>query len=551
MSSPCLFKMKPAWPVFLALIIVLVVPILLRPQAPRVEKTDIAVLTIITPHSEAIRSEFGRAFGAAHWEKTGQRVQIDWRSPGGTSEISRMISSSYLASFQYYWTAKLGRKWNRVVETSFDNPQVQIGEDPLRDGLAEQARREFLGSEVGCKMDLFFGGGAYDFQQQARVGRIVDAGFIGSHPELFGSGVGEIPPMLSGEPCWDEKGRWIGTAFSGFGICSNRDALARIGVDVAPARWSELGDARFFHELAIANPIQSGSINKAFEMLIQEQISEVMRKWQAKGDGEVARLDQSEGVYEGWKRAQQLLMRIGANARYFTDASTKIALDVESGEAAAGMVIDFYGRSQSEFVRKSDGSSRMNYVNAVDGTSIGVDPIAVFRGAPNPQLAKEFMAFVLSPAGQKLWNWKVGTPDGPKRYALRRLPILPSLYREEYRPLRSDPDVNPYSTATGFIYHPSWTGALFRSIAFTFRVMCIDPHEELTEAWRALIAADFPAEALAAFSDVSAVDYGMASGRMREVLAGDKVGEVELARELAEHFSKQYRRAGELARAGR
>jgi hypothetical protein len=43
----------------------------------------------------------------------------------------------------------------------------------------------------------------------------------------------------------------------------------------------------------------------------------------------------------------------------------------------------------------------------------------------------------------------------------------------------------------------------------------------------------------------------MASGRMREVLAGDKVGEVELARELAAHFSAQYRRAGELARAGR
>ena len=111
--------------------------------------------------------------------------------------------------------------------------------------------------------------------------------------------------------------------------------------------------------------------------------------------------------------------------------------------------------------------------------------------------------------------------------------------------------MNPYSTATGFIYHPSWTGALFRSIAFTFRVMCIDPHEELTEAWRALIAAGFPAEALATFSDVSAVDYVMASGRMREVLAGDKVGEVELARELAAHFSKQYRRAGELARDGR
>ena len=58
----------------------------------------------------------------------------------------------------------------------------------------------------------------------------------------------------------------------------------------------------------------------------------------------------------------QLLMKIGANARYFTDASTKIALDVEAGEAAAGMTIDFYGRFQSEAVRKPDGSSRLQYV---------------------------------------------------------------------------------------------------------------------------------------------------------------------------------------------
>ena len=46
----------------------------------------------------------------------------------------------------------------------------------------------------------------------------------------------------------------------------------------------------------------------------------------------------------------RLLMRIGANSRYFTDASTKIAIDVAAGEAAAGMTIDFYGRFQSEVV---------------------------------------------------------------------------------------------------------------------------------------------------------------------------------------------------------
>ena len=115
-----------------------------------------------------------------------------------------------------------------------------------------------------------------------------------------------------------------------------------------------------------------------------------------------------------------------------------------------------------------------------------------------PDVAKEFIAFLMSLDGQKLWNWKLGTPGGPQRYALRRLPVLPQLYAPEFLPLRSDPEVNPYELAKTFTYHEAWTGRLFRPIAFIFRVMCIDPHDELAEAWRALIEAGFPPEASAA-----------------------------------------------------
>ena len=208
-------------------------------------------------------------------------------------------------------------------------------------------------------------------------------------------------------------------------------------------------------------------------------------------------------------------------------------------------------RFQSEAVRKADGSSRLQYVNAAGGTSVGVDPIGQFRGAPHPDLAREFIAFVMSPEAQKLWNWNTGTPGGPQRYALRRLPVLPALYAPEFRPLRSDPEVDPYVLAQTFTYHEKWTAAYFRSIAFTFRVMCIDPHDELTAVWRALIAAHFPPEATAAFEDVSAVDYATAGGRMRDALSGDKIAEVQLAKELADHFREQYQRAATLARAGR
>jgi hypothetical protein len=81
--------------------------------------------------------------------------------------------------------------------------------------------------------------------------------------------------------------------------------------------------------------------------------------------------------------------------------------------------------------------------------------------------------------------------------------------------------------------------------------MCIDPHDELVEAWHALIEADFPPEATAVFSDVSAVDYAAASGPIRDALSGDKIAEVRLAKEIADRFRAQYRHAAELARAGR
>jgi hypothetical protein len=125
------------------------------------------------------------------------------------------------------------------------------------------------------------------------------------------------------------------------------------------------------------------------------------------------------------------------------------------------------------------------------------------------------------------------------------------LYTPEYRPLRTDPDVDPYELAKTFVYHDQWTAPLFRQIAFIFRVMCIDAHEELQDAWSALQAAQFPGEATQVFEDVNAVNYAVANGRMREALSGDKIKEVQLAKELADHFRAQYARAAKLARAGR
>lgn len=527
--------------VLLALAAVILLPVAMRPHGPAksLSQAPQETLVIITPHNEATRFEFERAFMADHLARTGRTVCIDWRTPGGTSEISRYLASEYLGSFQYYWERTLHLPWTAEVLAAFDNPKVIPGVDSVSD----RARKAFLESNVGCGVDLFFGGGSFDFSMQAGAGRLVDCGVIAAHPELFQKAGGQIqspraiPQMLGGEVLWDAKGRWVGAALSAFGICYSQDALSRLGITTPPSQWRDLSNPLLLGNLALTDPTASGSAAKAFDMLVQQQMIE------AGGD-----------PAEGWRRAMRLIRRLSGNARYFTDSATKVPWDVESGDAAAGMAIDFYGRFQSESVRRPDGSSRMGYVTPEGGSSTGSDPIGMLRGAPSPRLAREFVEFVISPTGQKLWNWKTGTPGGPVKYALRRLPVLPELYGAEFARFRSDPGVDPFQDGRGggsFVYHPEWTGSLFRTLSFVVKAMCIDPHEELRTAWTALVAAKFPPRATALFDDVSAVDYATARDNIKPVLgSSQKIDEVHLGKELCDRFREQYRQVVELAKAG-
>ena len=529
-----------------AILAVVLGPILLRPRGSGAALRGDDVLVVITPHNEAIRSEFGEAFRDWYRKKTGRSVLLEWLTPGGTSEIARFLDGSYSTAFENHWRRELRRAWTNDVQQGFMDSKTVPASAPADDTPRQAARRAFLASDAGCSIDVFFGGGSYDVQKAAAAGILADCGYVKAHPEVFGIGR-PIPPIVGGERYYDEGGLWMGTTIGAFGIASNRDQLARLGIP-EPRTWADLADARYFRALALANPTQSSAANKALDMLIQQQMNLA-----AAESGK----DDAASTAEGWQRAMRLIQRISANARYFSDSSAKIALDIEAGEAAAGMTIDFYGRFQSETVRRADGTSRIRYIDAVGGTSYGVDPIALLRGAPHPDIARAFIEFIMGD-GQKIWGYRAGEPGGPRHHSLRRLPVLPELYTEAHRAHRSDPDVFPYEAAKQFSYDGKRTGPLFGTIAFIIRIMCIDPHRELTAAWRALCDAKertgtFPPEALRAFEDVSRVDYATAAARIRSTLSegAGKIEQVRLAKELADHFRANYERAGQLAHEGK
>jgi len=451
--------------VILALILVAVAPLILQKGEPLDADSADARLVIMTPHNETIRREFGEAFVSYWKEKTGKVVYMDWRTPGGTSEIRLVLDSDFKG--------------------------------------AEQKGAKGIG------VDVLFGGGDYLFKKMASKGRLQKLDVFEKQKQWF-EGEKGIQQTYSGEDYYGKDHQWVGVCLSRFGICYNVDGLKRLGIE-APERWDDLGDSRYYGHLALADPTKSGSVAKAFEMLIQQKMHDALKNVKRKpGESRKHMLDRAKG--DGWEAGLQLIQRIAANARYFTDSASKIPHDVSQGDAVAGMCVDFYGRTYNEKLKKADGSSRMQWITPEGGTSTSVDPVAVLRGAENAELAQAFVEFLLSERGQLIWNNKPGTKNGPKLHALRRLPVRPDLYTPERLVHFSDPEVLPYEGEPEFVYVPELTRPLFGAMREAIKVMCIDTHDELTAAWETLIEESdengvLPQNALRYFNEVRLFSY--------------------------------------------
>jgi ABC-type Fe3+ transport system substrate-binding protein len=571
----------------LAIVLTLLAAVLGAPFAFRPEPGEGGIkagraerLVIISPHNESILSEFRSGFANYMRKEYGREVFIDWRQPGGTTEIARFLQSEYSTRFEMLWERRSGLPFTGEIRASFQNAKLdsqvhsltlaaaeareeaasvskRTAETSTKQGVVDDltllnrddpatyplaARQLFLSSDLGVGIDLFFGGGAYDFDKQASLGNLVAndrsgdfglAPLAAEHPDWFADDI--MPATMSGEPFRDPQLRWAGTVLSAFGLCVNTDVLARLGIEEPLHRWSDLADPRLFGQIALADPTKSGSTTKAFEMLVQERIQTLAME---RG------LDEKAAVAAGWNDAMRLILKLSANARYFTDSAAKVPRDVAMGDAAVGMCIDFYGRTFTELYQPADGSpSRIQFIMPERGTSIGADPIGMLRGATSPELAHRFLEYALGPEGQKLWNFRPGTPGGPQRFALRRPPIRKDFYSSNDPALLSDPENNPYVLAEGFTYHPEWTGPLFSPLRFLIRCVCIDGHDELAAAWAALIESGMPAEGVAAFEELGPLAYDQVVAELAPRLkAGGKVGEIELARELSGYFRGHFRK---------
>lgn len=521
--------------ILLVLAVLVALPFVFRREdGAAVAAGDDAVrLVIVTPHNEAIRYEFERGFAAWHKARFGKAVRIDWRSIGGTSEIARYLSSEYTAAAKAWWTAERKKTWpaGATVSLTSSRPPADAGELEV---YSEFRKPE---SDVTVRIDLFFGGGQFDHENAVRQGFIVPPWDAKNPPPpgIFRTESGEelIPRSQSGEIWWTDN--YFGAVVSTFGICYNHDRLREIGLQ-PPKTWDDLADPACTGKLGAADPDKSGSVAKAFEMMIHQKVYEEVR---AAGhrDAEIDEFERridayrkqrgkdyrlgdippevpakyQEAIEQGWVSGIRLVQHIGANARYFTDSAGKVPIDVSKGDAAVGMAIDFYARFQAEMSRSPDGAERMTYLTPAGGSSVSCDPISLLRGAGGHattaeqrkevrEVAVRFIQYVLSEDGQKLWTYRPGEPGGPQKYALRRLPIRRDFYPSANPSFNAsaaqhakhaadkldDPAINPYALAQQFQYRPRWTGSHFSVQRRLIRVMCLDSGEELRAAWKAI-----------------------------------------------------------------
>ncbi len=386
-------------------------------------------LVVLTPHNQQIRTEMAAGFN--RWRRAAGLgpVTFDWRASGGTTTLRRSVLAQFTAM------QKSGR--------------------PLDDGIG---------------LDLFFGGGDHDHGKLA-VGVSTAQGHetVADVANLPPGLLAEVFPQedLGGEPLLHPQRLWIGTALSSFGIVYNRDVLGMLGC-APPRTWSDLTDPAYAGWVAAADPSHSGSIAAAFNTVLRR---------------------------EGWVAGWGTLRRVFANARYFATSAGRVPMDVSSGEAAAGLCIDFYGRTQAGAVAGAGVAgltppvSRLGYTDPVQHgrsmTATTADPITLLRGAPHRATAEQFIAWLLSRAGQRLWQARPETEGGPECYALRRQPIRRDLYTPVGRSGWSDPEVDPFRTAAPM---PEGTVSYFGLVAPVARALGIDVHEELVAAWAVLRA---------------------------------------------------------------
>jgi ABC-type Fe3+ transport system substrate-binding protein len=309
--------------------------------------------------------------------------------------------------------------------------------------IVKYIRSTFARTPEGIDIDLFFGGGVDPYIAFADEGLLAPVNV----PEGI---LSNIPPDLHGVPLYDQEGRWYGAALSGFGILYNNVLLEKFSLPV-PAGWEDLTKPALRSWVGSADPRKSGSTHMMYEIIVQAY---------------------------GWDLGMEIIAKLAGNVKGFTQSASTVPKDIATGNIAAGLCIDTYAWSAIE----DAGEEHLGFTMPQGLTVVNPDAIAMLKGAPQPELAREFIEFVLSEAGQKIWMLKIGSVEGaPTEYQLNKMPIWPALFKK-YRDHVVFKE-SPFDWSSSVHYDTDKGSARWGIFNDYLGTMFIDQHPLCAKAW--------------------------------------------------------------------
>ena len=268
--------------------------------------------------------------------------------------------------------------------------------------------------------------------------------------------------------------------------------------------------------------------------------------------------DYNAAIAAGWKKGMSDLLKIAANARYFTDSASLVPMDVAFGEAAAGMAIDFYARVTEDAV----GRDRIQFITPEGATAITPDPIAILRGTKGRE-AGTVAAFHRVPAHAR----RAASLESEAAHARRPLRQEPAADADSARCLpRPRPpgagqdqaeDIDPFTRLSGF--QPcrvcEWM-KLFNDSRPIWVAAWIDSRDELKDAYGRILALTDQARQRALIDQLANLPISMSdveASQKEGAAIKNAHGEVDEWKALqqikwAEKFRAHYRTVGNGAR---
>lgn len=315
--------------------------------------------------------------------------------------------------------------------------------------IVKYLKGRFRSDPASLGVDVMFAGGTDVFLDLEREGLLAPTAVS---PAILS----RIPQQLGGSPLYSHNGSWFAAALSTFGIVFNRPALQRLHLP-EPTSWADLAKPEYFDLVGAGDPRKSGSMHAMYEIILQGY---------------------------GWRDGWRLIEQIGSNVRNFSGGASQIGKDVATAEMALGLAIDSYGL---DLLRRY-GSERIGFAVPTDLPAVNGDGIAILRNAPHPDVAREFLEFVLSEAGQKIFFTKIGVPGGPVRYEIGKFSVMPDLYGKV--PAATVVQINPFAMRGLVPSRADLAATRWSLVNDIFGAFIIDAHDSLVSRCRASSAGE-------------------------------------------------------------